>query len=351
MTWHATFGGSLITKDNKTCLTSGAGNALAINVSAASGLTYARNLDAYEGVYSDTDLDHLLDMWQLRHFNLENSGILEGCLSYNYDYTVAVAEENVRRVILTTAQAANLVAGSTLDVGSAARNGSIARGTVERIETVTIESTDYAAVYLNVSADFTTVEGTHVATLPWVPGSTERLPGHKDGSLYNCTNGKTPARINGVEVIDGAYAVGLDPLWSSDWNADRTPKSIYTVYACPDSEYQASSAGEHHVNAGTFTGPGSSWQYIKHLQIRDDGMIMPEAAGTTGAGSATFYKSAFYFLGSSGARAPWRFCALNNGGNGGLVGASGDATPSSAYWYERPRLSGSGKKRGEWAAA
>ena len=190
-------------------------------------------------------------------------------------------------------------------------------------------------------------EGAHVATLPWTPGSTEHLPGHKDGSLYNCTNGKTPARIAGVEIIDGAYAVGLDPLWMSDYDADRSPKCIYTIHQVRDSEYQSGSIGAHHEESGTFSSENSGWQYVKHHEIRTDGMITPDAVGGS---STTYLKSAFYFGASSGVRAPWRFVYLDRGGYGGLAGAAGDDAPGNAYWYERPRLSGSGKKRGEWAA-
>ena len=356
MSWQATFGGSMYGDK----LTSGSGydglswkrnsNTTAINRAASTGLTDARKWNSYEGTYSDTDLDVILDLWQLRHFDLENSGILEGCTNYNLDYTIAVAESDVKSVVITTAQGANILIGSFLDVGSAARGGQRARGNVLSVETVNIGGTDYSRVTLDVSATFSTEEGDHVSTLPWTPGSTEHLPGHKDGSLYNVTNGKTPARIAGVEIIDGAYAVGLDPLWSSDWNAERTPKSIYTVYACRNSENQASST-TNYTAVGTFTGPNSGWQYIKHLQIRTDGMIVPEDAGAANTGSTKWMKSAFYFYVSSGVRAPWRFASLGDTGFAGLAGASGHLTPSYAYWYERPRLSGSGKKRGEWQAA
>ena len=367
MSWQATFGGS----KTGTKLTSGSGyeglnwtrngNTPAWRVSAADGLTAARNWNGYEGTFSDTDLDVILDQWQLRHFDLENSGIIEGCLNYNYQYQVAVAESDVKSVVITTAQAANLVIGSCVEVGAHA-SGNTDRNTAGMYDLVScatilsiteedIGGTIYARIALDIASNITVPATAYISTMPWVPGSTEHLPGHKDGSLYSVTNGKTPARIAGVELIDGAYAVGLDPLWSSDWNADRTPKSIYTVYACPDSEYQASSAGAHHVSVGTFSGPNSGWQYIKHIAIRTDGMIMPEDAGAANTGDSKWMKSAFSFAGSSGVRAPWRFCTLYRGGLGGLAGAAGNATPSDAYWYERPRLSGSGKKRGEWAAA
>jgi hypothetical protein len=353
MNWQATFPGSL-TSGGK--LTSGSGfsgggwqrngNATAINKSASAGLTAARLWNNYEGVYSDTDLEPILDLFQIRHFDLENSGIIEGCLSYNLDYTVAVAEEGVKSVVVTTAQGVTILEGSFLDIGTAARGGQIGRGNVLRKEEVTIDGTTYCRVHLDLPAAVDVTEGAHVATLPWTPGSTERLPGHKDGSLYNCTNGKTPARIAGVEIIDGGYAVGLDPLWNSNWDAERDPKSIYTVYQCRDSEDQADSITANYEAAGTFTGPNSGWQYIKHLEIRSDGMIVPDA---TGGSSTTFMKSAFGFDGSSGVRAPWRFCALHSEGYGGLAGAYG-GTPGDAGWNERPRLSGSGKKRGEWQA-
>ena len=363
MSWQATFGGSKY----GTKLTSGSGydglnwarnaNTPAWRVSAADGLTAARNWDSYEGTFSDTDLDVILDLWQLRHFDLENSNILEGCLNYNYQYQVAVAETGVKSVVITTAQAANLVVGSCVEVGAHA-SGNTDRNTggmydlvgcavITKIENITISDTTYARIHLDISTAIDVPATAYISTMPWVPGSTEHLPGHKDGSLYNCTNGKTPARIAGVEIIDGAYAVGLDPLWNSDWDSSRTPKSIYTVYQCRDSVNQGSSVTANHESVGTFTGPNSGWQSIKHLEIRSDGMIVPDVIGGS---SSTYMKSSFTFDSSSGVRAPWRFCNLYSGGNGGLAGAVGDDTPSHAYWGERPRLSGSGKKRGEWAA-
>jgi len=344
MVWQATFGGSK-TSDGK--LTSGAGNLLAINTSATAGLTAARKWDAYEGVYSETDTDVILDLWQLRHFDLENSGILEGCTSYYLDYTVAMAEDEVRSVVLTAAQGANILIGSTLDVGTEARNGSIARARVLLKENFTQGETEYTRVFLDVAEDFNVTEGAHAATMPWFTGTTEALPGRKDGSIYHLTNGKTPARIAGVELLDGAYAVGLDPLWNSDYNAERSPASIYTVYACRDSEKQAGSITANYEAVATFTSTVSGWQYVKHFEVRDDGMQVPDALGGSGS---TYMKSAFHFGGSSGVRAPWVFGSLNYGALFGLACAAGYFTPGDADWDERPRLAGSGKKRGEWAA-
>ena len=356
MNWEAAFGGSL-TSGGK--LTSGSGyqgsswernsNVTAINRSANAGLTAARLWDAYEGTYSDTDLEPVLDLFQLRHFDLENSGIIEGCLNYNLEYEVSLAEEGVRSVVLTAGQGANILMGSFLDIGTEKRGGQIGRGNVIRKEDVTIDGTAYCRVYLDLAADVNVTAGAFVCTLPWTPGSTEHLPGHKDGSLGSCTAGKTPARIAGVEIIDGGYAVGLDPLWNHVYDETASPTDIYTAYKCMDSENQAGSITANYEEVESFTNNGSArgWQYIKHLQIRTDGIQIPEAVGGS---STTFMKSAFSFAGSSGVRAPWRFANLGAGGYGGLAGADGYAAPGSAGWDGRPRLSGSGKKRGEWAA-
>ena len=354
MNWQATFGGSK-TADGK--LTSGSGfdgqswsrngNITAISMSVNAGLTAARLWDAYEGTFSDTDLAPIIDLFQLRHFNLENSGIIDGCLNYSLDYTVAMAEDSVTSVVVTVAQGNNFYVGSFLDIGTTARGGQIARGNLLRKEAVTIDGTDYIRLHLDLPTAVNIPEGAHVATLPWTPGSTEHLPGHKDGSMYSCTSGKAPARIAGVELIDGAYAIGLDPLWQSNYNADRDPKSIYTIYQVRSGEHQAGSITANHEESGTFTSNATGWQYEKHYEIRDDDMLAPDAVGGS---SSTFLKSAFYFSASSGVCAPWRFCLLSSGGLGGLAGADGYSAPGSANWAGRPWLSGSGKTRGEWTA-
>lgn len=355
MDWQATFGGSL-TSDGK--LTSGSGfqgstwgrnsNTTAISNSGSTGLTKARLWDQYEGIFSDTDLEVILDLFQLRHFNLENSGIIEGCLSYDFLHPVAIAEEGVTSVVVTAAQGANILVGSFLGIGLNPRlQYGIGRGNVLSKEEITIDDTVYCRVYLDLPSAVNVTNGAKVATLPWTPGSTEHLPGHKDGSIYSCTNGKTPARIAGVEIIDGAQVVGLDPLWRSYYNNSSVrPKSSYTVYQCMDSENQAGEITDNYEESGTFESNDTGWRYVRHHEIRDDGMIVPDALGGS---SATYLKSALYFNTLSDDYAPKRFGYLSSGGNGGLAGAS-IIDFAVSNWDERPRLSGSGKKRGTWTA-
>lgn len=352
LTWHPSFGGGLNSAGK---LTSGAGRAACNFTSATSGNTLAKKWDAYEGLWCDCDTAWLLDMWKLRHFYKENSGILEGCTNYNYQYKVALAETGVKRVLLTTAQAANLVEGSTVSIGDATTNSNLDRGNsymrnladkvrIASIGKVTVDGTEYSAVNLEMDTAIDVTATTYLSTMPWHRGSTEAVPGHKDGCIGSLTNGKFPARVAGVEVLDGAYAVGLDPLYNVTANASGGYD--YAVYECRNSENLAGSITGNYTDTGIrLTGVASGWNYVKAFVVTLLGILLPRLLGGSSSG---WYRSAFFGAWGAGVCCPWRFGGLSNAGNAGLACESGNDSPSSSNWYGVPRLSGSGKKRGEW---
>lgn len=350
ITWHPTCPGGL---DSRSRLGSGIGQKPANRRSGVAGLTLARNLDPYEGLWNDADTIHVLDMWQLRHFTLGNSGVCEGCQSYNFQYTVAMAETGVKRILLTTAQAANLQVGSNImagthpsgtnnDRGTAANFNIFDNATITSIEEVMISDTTYAAVYVDTDSTFDVPETAFVSTAPWSGGNTENLPGHKDGACHSLTAGQNPMRVMGVEVMDGAYTIGLDPLYNVTNFADG--KGDYTVYECKDSTKLAGSVTSNYKNTGiAYTQMPQGWQYVKKFFDTVKAVLFPE---TIGGSTTTCYKDAFSGTASAGVRCPWRFGALSIGAPAGLACGTGGNTPSYAFWYGRPRLSGSGKKRG-----
>lgn len=333
LTWHPVFGGGLAAGGG---LTSGAGKAPYINAGATTGLTKARITSAYEGLWNDCDTEWLLDEWQFRHYNTENSGIAEGCTSYNLEYTPALAETGVKRVLLTVGQAGNILLRSTLQISASSRGGAVtAFGQVARKETVTVEGTEYGAVYLDVAETFDTTTELHVATMPWYSGETEHLPGHADGCTVSLTAGKTPLRVAGVEVLDGAYALGLDPLYNVTANAESG--FDYQVFQCRDSVNLAGSVTSNYENTGiTYTGMASGWNYVKEFALNLLGIVFPSLLG---GASNTYYKSAAFGTASAGVRCPWRFGNLNNGGNAGLAYENLNNSPGNANWNGRPRLS------------
>ena len=354
ITWHATFPGGL---NGKGALTSGAGIKAYNFASAATGIQKARQMTIYEGLWNDCDTRWILRMWQLRHFDLENSNIVEGCTSYNYQYMVALPEENVKRVLLSASQAAGFVVGSTVSVGDMGAQSNKDRWNawmrnladlvkISSIEKVTVNGTEYTAINLDISGTITTTATTCISTMPWHSGATEALPGHKDGCTFSLTAGKTPLRVAGVEVLDGSYAVGLDPLY--DVTANDAGGFDYTVYQCRDSQKLSGSITADYEDTGiVYSGMQSGWNYVKAFIKSKLGVLFPKLFGGS---STTYFKSAFYGSGSAGVRCPWRFAILRDFGSSGLAAEDGTRAPGTSNWHSRPRLCGSGKKRGEWAA-
>lgn len=344
LTWHSTFGGGL-TSDGK--LTSGAGKAPYIFAAATTGLTAARKwAGGNAALWADVDTEWALDMWQLRHFNKENTGICNGCVSYNFQPTVALAEESVKRVLLKRADAANLVVGSTVSVGEPGTDNNLDRWQasmrsiaylvrITSIADATIGDATFSAVNLDVADPITTTATTRLSTMPWHRGSTEAVPGHKDGCCGSLTASKTPLRVAGVELLDGAHAIGTDPLYNVTANANGG--FDYAVYTCKDSKKQAGSITADYTDTGIRgTGIASGWNWVKHFVDNALGIIFPD---TFGGSSSSWLKSAFSGAGSAGVRCPWRFGNLNNGANAGLAYENGNNSPGNANWNGSPRLS------------
>ena len=355
LTWHPAFYGG---KNSAGGMTSGAGLLPMPWTSANAALPLARKLTAYDGLWCDCDTQFALMAWRLRHWTLSNSGQLEGCTNYNYQYTLAAAETGVKRVLLTKAQGANLLAGSCVCLGERGSNTNNDRNQaynhdvfniakILSVETVTVNDTEYAAVNLELDSTIDTTTTMLVSTMPWPNGTTEALPGHSDGCIGNLTNGKYPYRIAGMEMQIGSYCEELDPLWRASLVDDD--HWHYDVYSCRDSEKLAGSITANYQKVGEFDLPNAnkwSWNYIRALNKMAAEAQIPTKFGGS---SSTYVKAAFCSPGGAGVYAPWRFGNLYDGGACGLPCAGGDG-PGNSYWLGVPRLAGSGKKRGEWPA-
>lgn len=356
LTWHPAFYGG---KNSAGGMTSGAGLLPMPWTSANAALPLARKLTAYDGLWCDCDTQFALMAWRLRHWTLSNSGQLEGCTNYNYQYTLAAAETGVKRVLLTKAQGTNLLVGSCVCLGERGSNTNNDRNQaynhdvfnvakILSVETVTVDDTEYAAVNLDLASTIDTTTTMLVSTMPWPNGTTEALPGHSDGCIGNLTNGKYPYRIAGMEMQIGSYCEELDPLWKASLVDDD--HWHYDVYSCRDSEKLAGSITADYQKVGEFDLPNANkwnWNFIRALNKMAAEAQIPTKFGGS---SSTYVKAAFISPGGAGVCAPWRFGSLRAGGYCGLPCANGGNGPGDSYWNGVPRLAGSGKKRGEWPA-
>ena len=159
LTWHPAFYGG---KNSKGGMTSGAGLPPMPWTSANAAIPLARKITAYDALWTDCDQQYVLAQWRLRHWTLSNSGKLEGCTSYNYQYTPAVAETGVKRVLMTKAQGANFLVGSAVCMGERGENTGTDRNAdynhnifnwakISSITNVTVSDTEYVALNLELN--------------------------------------------------------------------------------------------------------------------------------------------------------------------------------------------------------
>ena len=352
LTWHPAFLGG---KNSKGGMTSGAGLPPMPWTSANAAIPMARKITAYDALWTDCDQQYVLAQWRLRHWTLSNSGKLEGCTVYNYQYSPAVAETGVKRVLVTKAQGANFLVGSAVCMGERGENTGTDRNTdynhnifnwakISSITNVTVSETEYVALNLELDSPIDTTTTMLVSTMPWESGTTEGVQGHSDGCRGNLTNGKYPYRVAGIEMQIGAYTEQLDPLWKASIVDDD--HWHYDAFACRSGEKQVGSISSDYEQVGSFDLNDKatwSWHYIRKLGKLGTEAMMYEKFGGSGS---TYVRAAFFSPGSAGVYAPWRGGHLRDGACCGLPCARGYDSPAYSSWSGVPRLAGSGKKRG-----
>ena len=324
-------------------ITCGTGLKPVNRTSHQTGVTRWRGRGAqYSG--ASGSLPKFLDaMIRLKYGRKGNSGKIEGCVNYNYQYTVAVSETGVERVILTKEQAANLLVGSAVMLGiqsgsdrNTASNYSIFDGKlITAIETVTIEEKEYSAVYVdNGGKTFDTTAGsTYLSTSPYYSGWNDNVLG-RDGSRYSPTSGKEPGMIQGVEFLNGSYLIVSDELWQ--WSTDADGNYNFDCFKCYDQSKVGSAINENYEQiTGAHlvypAGTGGAWTYITD-NIIDDDVLWPEA--TTASGSGVGVGAGFYrYPAASGVRAAWCFGRLLDGGIGSVSCRNSSCWVGDALWY------------------
>lgn len=295
-------------------------------------------------------------MMVIKYASLTLDGILQGCCVNKYQFAAAESESGVRRVILTAEQAANFEVGmgvligdctSSTDRGDAGMYS--ATGQKGAIITAIEPKGENVAIYVDTANTFETTESTtYISTFHWPNGSCDGVLGN-DGSPKNCTSGKYPAKLQGIEYMPGGYEVICDAILKYYQDGDSTYWA--EPYVCRDSAKQATSITEDYKPSGVrYKQPSAaSWCYIRKLALKK-GVYMP--VDIEGGGSSTYTCDAWYTLAndSSSANEILLRCYLDHGvGVSGLFGGCGDDGLGVVWWGVVGRLSPNGK-RGEWAA-
>jgi len=295
-------------------------------------------------------------MLYLKYAQLDSDRILSGCVDYNYTYKLALGEAGVERVLLTPAQAANLIVGSCVCVGTASsRNANKGQQTalldrvrIVRIETVEIDGTSYGAVYVdNGGNTFDSAATYYLYTYQWHTGSTDGVLGN-DGGI-NPTSTRYPVKLQGIEILSGCYEVMGDTILRYEVSGGV---NCEVAHVCRDASKIATGVTADYKTCayGTPCPASNSWQYPKRLghdAALPEVMLGSVLGGSTSSGPRDGFYIEKY---SANAVREWlRWGYLSNGlGNAGLSCGTGGL--GSADWAIGGRLSVTGN-RGEYQAA
>lgn len=159
----------------------------------------------------------------IKYGKKSSQAVFAGCTGYSFQHTVSAAETDVKRVIVTTSQGNSYVVGQCVSVGEPYngtnndRNYDILHSIADRVlvsakENVSIDGTEYTAIYLDVPENFTTTSTSIVSSMPCYTGQTMRVNGHHDGSIVSNTNGYYGYRVQGVEYVIGQWLVASDTV-------------------------------------------------------------------------------------------------------------------------------------------
>lgn len=316
----------------------------------------------YAGI-SICDIFFRILMFWLKYAKKGNSGTMEGCTSYNFQYKCAVAETGVTRVLLTEAQAKNLLVGSSVIVGDVGSGTSTDRYVASMykcaknvrilsIVSTVVEETTYYAVNLETDTAFDTTTDTYISTMPWWSGSCDDVLG-VDGSPTSCTNGKEPFIIQGLESQIGAYAVVADIIDTITVSEDSTTMTINpATVRLAKNIAQSKSANYVDTNKPlTIPKPANwAWHFIGDLAYdkAHPEFTLPSIIDN-GANSGNGFKSAV-FVPTSGGVFEWRsWSYLYDSSSCGLACANLHYGLGNASWYLAAGAPGSGANRGEWA--
>lgn len=266
-----------------------------------------------------------------------SQSLFAGCTNYSLQYQVAAATTAQTYVVLSEAQAQNLVVGSCVCVGTGPGEG---QTSLDRnydymrdiVPLARIDRIDGANVYLDCNA-YNVPEGAYLSSMPWGAGSTDLVFGKHDGSRISNTNGKFPYRVQGREYAIGSYCVASDTV---AYLLDNNSREIYVAprgvahsptWATIQSTYTLV-GNIPAYNDGTATD-----YYVGDVDVSMAlGAWYPSAEGTS---SATGFADRYY-AGGSATNTQREY--LQGGGLGGGSSAGSACVDlgswlGNAYWY------------------
>ena len=307
------------------------------------------------------DKAHLDNLFLVAFATRHTQSIMTGCTSYYYQYKASVQEADVERIIITKAQAANLVVGSSVSIGNATtlsgdspnidRSNSGMHAKANRVVITAIEDYDESnsAVYVDnggtkFSTASTMINGsvespTYISTMPWKTGACDNVLG-SCGSPVSNTNSKYPHILFGVEMFLGFWEIISNVIL-------KITSHVMVPYICYDCTKLATSVTEDYKAVGySVVNTQATYKYISKLGYDPDNPCVRHAVEVN-ATSSTGYGDGHYTENldeASDTTREWLSGgALHGGAYAGRFFAHLYFALSNAYWDFAARLSASGR--------
>lgn len=307
------------------------------------------------------DKAHLDNLFLVAFATRNTQSIMTGCTSYYYQYKASVQEADVERIIITKAQAANLVVGSSVSIGNATtlsgdspnidRSNSGMHAKANRVVITAIEDYDESnsAVYVDnggtkFSTASTMINGsvespTYISTMPWKTGTCDNVLG-SCGSPVSNTNSKYPYILFGVEMFLGFWEIISNVIL-------KITSHVMVPYICYDCTKLATSVTEDYKAVGySVVNTQATYKYISKLGYDPDNPCVRHAVEVN-ATSSTGYGDGHYTENldeASDTTREWLSGgSLFGGARAGRFYAYLYYALSPAYWYCAARLSASGR--------
>lgn len=307
------------------------------------------------------DKAHLDNLFLVAFATRNTQSIMTGCTSYYYQYKASVQEADVERIIITKAQAANLVVGSSVSIGNATtlsgdspnidRSNSGMHAKANRVVITAIEDYDESnsAVYVDnggtkFSTASTMINGsvespTYISTMPWKTGACDNVLG-SCGSPVSNTNSKYPYILFGVEMFLGFWEIISNVIL-------KITSHVMVPYICYDCTKLATSVTEDYKAVGySVVNTQATYKYISKLGYDPDNPCVRHAVEVN-ATSSTGYGDGHYTENldeASDTTREWLSGGgLGNGAHAGRFCAGLGNALSTATWSYAARLSASGR--------
>ena len=361
--------GTILDSDNVQRLYSSKGLVPARKVTTPTGaaapnveMSYTANITKFKrsgtyytgGLMSEYMFLHLLMC--IEFATLSSQSVMAGVTNYSSQSVVALAETNVKRVLLTTANGANFKKYACVSVGDKGNNSSTDRvygymhsivddARVLSVENIEIGGTTYTALNLDVEEAFDTTATTYVSSFHEVSGYSDLILG-KTGSPVSLSDGKHGCVYHGVEFMVGGYEVGSNAVMIG--TSDGTKRDCYLTNDATKLTDNITTLKQNYIKTTGGTEMMSvsatgAWKYIskEHYDLTN-GVMFATEAGVANTSSSTGYGDAQYFDNVTSDTTAREFLLLGYPGNegaSGLARVGGGDDLGDAHWGILSRLS------------